>query len=98
MVRKSPYKHPVSGHYRDGKFIENYERGKGNKPTQPRGVKPRTRAGVEYNVVFSFPDGSTESYNTGGTATGALKSAVGMIQQPMIPKRATLTLIGGKTR
>ena len=96
MDRKPPYKHPVSGHYREGKFIENYTRGQGGKPRSPRAPRVSVRGGSVYHVVFSFPDGSTESYNGGGTATGALKEAVSKIQRPMLPKQATLTRVGGK--
>ena len=103
MTRKSPYEHKVKGHYREGKFIENFDRGTGKKPKFV--LKPRTRdkptgqfrkgskrgnIGPGYNVTFMFPSGGSESYNTGGTATGALKDAVSRIQRPEMPKSATL--------
>ncbi len=31
-MRKTPYRHPVSGHTRSGKFVDHYVRGKGKKP------------------------------------------------------------------
>lgn len=98
MDRKSPYEHPVVGHYRDGKWIEKYTRGRGKAPTKNKSSRSKSMSsgvGSVYNVLFLFPDGSTESYNRRGTATSALKAAVGDIQRPMIPKQATLTMIGG---
>ena len=95
MTRKSPYEHKVKGHYREGKFIEHFDRGKGSKPeqrTKPRPLK-RSNPGTGYNVTFSFPSGSSETYNTGGTATGALKAATSKIQRPEMPKSATLRRI-----
>ena len=95
MTRKSPYEHKVKGHYREGKFIEHFDRGKGPKPKQrsyPRPLK-RSNPGTGYNVTFMFPSGSSESYITGGTATGALKAAVSKIQRPELPKSATLRMI-----
>lgn len=95
MTRKPPYEHKVRPHYRDGKYIDTYHRGEGDAPkSQPRMQTPRL-VGSIYSVVFTFPDGSTEQYNESGTATGALKAALGSIQRPMNPKRATLTMIGG---
>lgn len=88
MDRKSPVKHPVSGHYRGGKWIDKYTRGQGEKPRSTR--KSRRRSGTTYNVTFIFPDGSTETYNAQGTATGALRDAISNIQRPMIPERAIL--------
>lgn len=92
-MRKPPYKHPVRGHVRSGKYIDHYERGKGKKPGEAQNVKPKLAAGSMYNVVFSFTDGSTESYNGRGTATAALRQAMTRIQRAMVPKRATLTLV-----
>jgi len=95
MTRKSPYEHKVKGHYRDGKFVEVFDRGTGPKPEQrtvPRAMR-RSRPGTGYNVTFIFPGGGSESYNTGGTATGALKAAVSKIQRPELPKSATLRMI-----
>jgi len=98
MRRKSPIKHDVSDHYRDGKWVEHYERGHGDRPEFERRHTPTVspRGSSVYNVVFTFPDGSTESYNGGGSATGALKEAIGRIQRPVLPRRAALTLVGGK--
>lgn len=87
MNRKPPFKHPVTGHYRDGKWISRYTRGHGNKPVSRR---HRSKPDTVYNITFTFPDGSTETYNHNGTATGALRDAVGDIQRPMLPIRAVL--------
>jgi len=96
MPRKSPYEHKVGGHYRNGKWVETYKRGEGDEPkSTPKMPRGRSRVGSTYQVFFTFPDGSTEQYNETGTATGALKAALGMIQRPMIPKRATLRMLGG---
>jgi hypothetical protein len=97
MDRKSPYEHPVSGHYRNGKWIDKYTRGEGKAPGKNKSRAKSVSKGVGsvYNVLFTFPDGGTESYNHRGTATSALKAAIGDIQRPMVPKRATLTMIGG---
>lgn len=98
MGRKSPYEHDVDGHYREGKWIETYTRGNGKAPKKSKLGRSKSMSsgvGSVYNIVFTFPDGSTESYNHRGTATSALKAAMGDIQRPMVPKRATLTMIGG---
>ena len=95
-TRKSPYEHKVGPHYREGKYIETYHRGNGEAPQRSVSVRSVNRGGGSiYNVVFTFPDGGTESYNVSGTATGALKAAIGKIQRPVLPKRAYLTLLGG---
>ena len=91
MNRKPPYRHPVSGHYREGKWVENYERGKGKKPTNP--VNPGNPQGggkAGFNVSFFFPDGR-ETYNVGGgTLTGALREAIKLIQRPVVPSHAQI--------
>ena len=96
MTRKSPFEHKVGPHYREGKYIETYHRGDGDAPKRSVPVRSVSRGGGSvYNVLFTFPDGGSESYNAPGTATGALKNALSMIQRAMLPKRATLTLLGG---
>jgi len=96
-MRKSPYEHKVGPHYREGKYIETYHRGDGDAPKHKVSVRAISGGGGSmYSVSFRFPDGSTESYNKAGSATAALKAALGMIQRPMLPKQANLTLIGGK--
>jgi len=96
MTRLSPVKHDVGSYTRsDGKRVEEYERGSRKKPNakvKPRPLK-RSNPGTGYNVTFMFPSGSSETYNTGGTATGALNSAVSLIQRPELPKSATLRRI-----
>ena len=96
MTRLSPVKHEVGSYTSsDGKRVETYKRGSRDKPktkVKPRPLK-RSNKGTGYNVTFMFPSGSSETYNTGGTATGALKSAVSRIQRPEMPKSATLRLI-----
>ena len=89
--RKSPYRHPVTGHYRDGKWVENYKRGEGEKPKIPsRIVKPRGGGKPGFNVSFFFPDGR-ETYDVGGrTLTGALREAIPLIQRPLVPTHAQI--------
>lgn len=43
--RRSPIRHPVKGHYRQGKWIESFERGRGKRPRRSRrvGVVTETR-------------------------------------------------------
>jgi len=95
LTRKSPYEHKVKGHYRDGKFIEHFDRGKGPKPEQRTKPRPMRKSNpvTGYNVTFMFPSGASETYNTGGTATGALKAATSKIQRPEMPKSAILRMI-----
>lgn len=89
MDRKPPYKHPVRGHIRGGKYVEHYERGKGHPREKNMGkVKPRGRS--TYQVVFMFPSGGREQYNASGTASGALRSALASIQRGEVPVKAIL--------
>lgn len=36
MKRKSPIRHPVTGHYREGKWVASFQRGKGTSPQKLR--------------------------------------------------------------
>lgn len=68
MVRKSPYKHDVSGHNRAGRWVETYKRGKGRKPrtrSRPRRVVAPPKAGqdIPYAVSLFYPDEKTQSFN-----------------------------------
>ena len=93
MRRKTPFKHPVSGHYRSGKWIDKYQRGQGKAS---KGVSHRrSKVTTGYSITFTFPDGSTETYKHSGTATGALRAAISDIQRPMFPKRAVLRRLQG---
>ena len=38
MTRRSPYRHPVSSYLRQGTRVDQYMRGKGAKPKQPRRI------------------------------------------------------------
>ena len=91
MPRKSPIRHDVSGHYRDGKYIDHYERGEGERPKTPHKVGRQPRGGnPDFNVSFFFPDGR-ETYNVGGgTLTGALREAIKRIQRPLVPTHAQI--------
>lgn len=89
--RKSPYLHPVTGHYRDGKWIEDYKRGHGDKPKAPsRVVKSRRGRGGKPGFNVSFPE-IGENYNVGGgTLTGAIREAITRIQRPVVPTHARI--------
>lgn len=94
MDRKPPYHHTVSGHYRDGKYIDDYERGKGKKPSNPGiRVKGIGRALTVYHLVFHFRGGETESYNEQGTLSGAVRSGLSRIQRAEVPRRVNWELV-----
>ena len=92
--RKSPYEHKVNGHYRGGKFIENYERGKGKKPRQKPVLKhvKNTESGLSYMVTLRG-EGKSETYKGYGSPVSSLKQAVGKLQQAIVPTEATLRRI-----
>ena len=89
--RKSPYEHDVGGHYREGKYIDKYKRGKGNKPRAlSKTVKSRSGGKPGFSVTFFFP-GGRETYNVGGrTLTGAMREAIPLIQRPVVPTHAQI--------
>lgn len=88
--RKTPYRHEVSPHIRAGKPIGSYERGKGKKPNQSN-TAPRVvgKSGSSYIVTLSG-GGVSETYRCSGSPVSALKEAVGKIQKPFVPTKATL--------
>ena len=92
MTRKTPYRHPVKGHYRQEKWIEHFERGKGDKPSQSKAVKSLSRKkGLQVNVSYFFPDGPRETYNVAASnPTDAIRESTPRIQQPKIPIRAQI--------
>jgi len=65
-MRKNPYRHPVTGHYRDGKYVEKYTRGKGDKPRQRQAAKAApAKAAAGWRATLYYPKGS-ESYDVAG--------------------------------
>lgn len=90
MTRKSPYRHPVSGHYREGKFVDHYMRGEGKKPSgklpQNR-VKPVPKK--KYKVTVYYPGADREAQEVdAGNLTEAV--AAGTSQAKELPKRVKL--------
>lgn len=72
-MRKSPFKHNVSGHYREGKYIDNYDRGKGKRPNNP--IKPSLGRGLPdagFSVTMYYPSGRRTLPVKAGTFTEAL--------------------------
>lgn len=49
MTRKSPFRHPVKQHLREGKVVHHYERGKGKAPKPPIGE--HTLSGSRWRVT-----------------------------------------------
>lgn len=93
MNRKSPYHHPVSGHYRQGKWVEKYERGEGNKPRDNALIikSLKGKKGLNVNVSYYFASGPRETYNVAAqNPTDAITESIPRIQQPMIPIRAQI--------
>ena len=46
-IRKTPYEHPVSGHNRDGRYVNAYWRGKGTPPSRTRRVVGETKPFIQ---------------------------------------------------
>ena len=68
-MRKSPYLHQVGSHMRQGKRIDTYERGKGNKPrgrTRPKKAVgnpgPKIGRQGEYTVSLYYSGFDSESF------------------------------------
>jgi len=72
-MRKSPYKHNVSGHFRSGKFIDNYDRGKGRKPAEPARKPSLGRSSdTGFKVTMYYPGGRRTLPVKAGTFTEAI--------------------------
>lgn len=85
--RKSPYKHPVRGHTRDGHKVTSYVRGEGDPPTANPG-KNNPQRGNGFIVSFSFPDAPKEVVSVNArTFTDAVRAATGRFRTPLIPVR-----------
>lgn len=87
MTRRSPYKHPVTGHYRLGKYIDRYTRGSGKKPVKSnphRGVG-KGGPGNKYKVTVYYSDSREARAVDAGTFTDAV--ADGTRDAPELPRR-----------
>jgi hypothetical protein len=49
MTRKTPIRHTVKSHTRQGVPIDSYERGKGNRPKKRNRTRPRRVVGATAN-------------------------------------------------
>ena len=85
-MRKSPYLHPVKGHTRAGVKVNNYERGKGGKPTRRATVRPR-RGSPDYTVKLYFDVGSESHQVPATNFTDAAQQGIRSLQTPQIPRR-----------
>ena len=105
MTRKTAYKHDVGSYTRsDGKRVDTYERGKGDKPKFVLAPRRRDKStgefrkktkhkGKIYNLKFKLADGSNENYQGSGTLSGAIKQGITKIQSPSIPIRVNWEMI-----
>ncbi len=55
MVRRSPYRHKVRSHRRQGKSVKSYQRGSGSLRRKPKVVR-RTALITYVDFEFSYPD------------------------------------------
>ncbi len=73
MTRKSPIKHPVKQHLREGKVVHHYERGSGKAPRLPIA---HIRRGGGYTVTILGNERHT--FNVGAESyLGALDAGLG---------------------
>jgi len=87
--RKSPYRHPVREYKRsDGKVVESYRRGKGEKPIKRKkvGKKPRKKGDTGFRVTLILSK-LNEVYPVDSTTiSGASYKGLQMLQTPEIPQ------------
>jgi len=91
-MRKSPYKHNVSGHFRSGKFIDNYDRGKGRKPAEPA-RRPSLGHGspdTGFKVTFYYKEGRAVQPVKAGTFTEAVIQGFQVLNPPSPPRRVSI--------
>jgi len=89
MDRKSPYRHPVKSHIRDGKRIERYIRGSGDKP-RVSSKRGNVGHGAGYSVVWLYPDGTREGGRVrSGSPVEAAGAAVGLLSRG-VPVKLTI--------
>jgi len=95
--RASPIRHDVGGHFRGGKFIETFERGKGERkkkrtPAKKKRAKPKkikSKKGLFYTITLSG-QGKSETYNGAGSPVSSIRQVVNKLQRPIVPTRAVL--------
>ena len=93
-MRKTPVKHPVKGHYRDGKFIERYTRGKGEKAKAASRRESRMR-GAGYSVAWLYPGGEKEAYKVSlGNPVEAAREATGLVSLGELPYKLVIRRLG----
>jgi len=87
MTRKSPYKHPVSSYTRrDGKRIDDYERGKGKKPKQSTARTQKRKTGASgYDVTLVLSKASEFYPVSGGSFSEASKEGLKHLIAAEIP-------------
>ena len=87
--RASPIRHRVTGYTRsDGKYIQPYMRGEGEREQSPR--KPKGRKTGSGYIVTLEGAGKDETYKGFGSPVSSLRQAVGKLQRPFVPSRAVL--------
>ena len=91
--RKSPYKHHVTEHIREGHHVEAYVRGKGAKSNQPK--RPFHRALLDkisgFQVNIEYPNYSKETFDVKARGyLGALDEAIDERSMYMEPVRISL--------
>ena len=94
MTRKPPYKHPVSSYTRrDGKRIDDYERGKGAKPKQStaRPQKRKTNASG-YGVTLILSKAKEFYPVTGDSFSEASKAGLKHLQAGEIPMKVRVKI------
>jgi len=94
MTRKLPYKHPVSSYTRrDGKRIDNYERGKGKKPKQSTARPPNRKSGGSgYGVTLVLSRASEFYPVSGGSFSEASKAGLKHLQAGEIPMKVRVKI------
>ena len=90
MRRKSPYRHEVSNHVRQGRPVQRYARGKGDKPPHnPRrrrvvgGTSPLSLYGITVIYVGSSEDFDVDAKDY----LGALDSGLGSREEIRPPRK-----------
>jgi len=87
-MRKPPYRHPVTGHYRDGKYVSRYTRGEGDRPRrEPRSRKGKPEGEAGFRTVLYYPEGRETYKVRAGNYTEAVASGVGQAERGGLPKR-----------
>lgn len=101
--RKSPYRHKVRSHIRQGKRIKSYMRGDGEPPQKPQQkrqvgapvhVPSTTQSGTAYRTTIIYPNLSSETFHVGGASYGeALSTCLTQRTKPVTPKKVRLRMV-----